>query len=203
MNKLMSLQFRMVYDKGKENIVTDDYAQDLWSMVTGHISCQAVFSGQRVVPYHWFKSLFGWKDLKIGVDQLVRQCPVFQQTQQGQQFPIGSLHRASMGGYFFNSLYRYAVLVLAVPVIKGSEDLWVAVWIQQQAADSSVFKEQGTLDHTKCWQWLGQWHTACNFQPRHMRVRKSSTTDLVGKGQCNNRAGCAPRVRHVAGVIYL
>jgi hypothetical protein len=50
---------------------------------------------------------------------------------------------------------------------------------------------------------VGQWHTACNFQPRHMRVRKSSTTGLVGKGQCNNRAGCAPRVRHVAGVIYL
>jgi hypothetical protein len=52
--------------------VTDDYAQDLWSRVTSHLSCQVVFLGQRVVPYHLFKSLFVWTDLKIGVDQLVR-----------------------------------------------------------------------------------------------------------------------------------
>jgi hypothetical protein len=60
----------------------------------------------RVVPYHWFKSMFGWTDLKIGVDQLMRQCPVFQQTPEEQQFPVGSLHPSYLSGYCFNSLYR-------------------------------------------------------------------------------------------------
>jgi hypothetical protein len=66
------------------------------------------YSG-RVVPYHWFKSMFGWTDLKIGVDQLVRQCPVFQQTPEEQQFPVGSLHLSYLSGYCFNSLYRCAM----------------------------------------------------------------------------------------------
>jgi hypothetical protein len=61
-----------------------------------------------VVPYLWFKIMFGWTYLKIGVDQLVRQCPVFQQTQEAQQFPVGSLHPSYLSGYRFNSLYRYA-----------------------------------------------------------------------------------------------
>lgn len=98
------------------------------------------YSG-RAVLYYWVQSLFGWTDLKIGVEQLVTQCPVFQQTQGEQQFPIGPLHQSSMGGYFFNSLYRYAVLVLAVSMIKGSFQHWVAAWIQQRAADSSVIEE--------------------------------------------------------------
>ncbi|XP_035821958.1 uncharacterized protein [Zea mays] len=72
-----------------------------------HASIVWGYSG-RVVPYHWFKSMFGWTYLKIGVDQLVRQCPVFEQTQEEQQFPVGSLHPSYLSGYCFNSLYRYA-----------------------------------------------------------------------------------------------
>lgn len=111
----------------------------------------------RAVLYYWVQSLFGWTDLKISVEQLVRQCPVFQQTQGEQQFSIGPLHESSMGGYFFNSLYRYAVLVLAVSMIKGNFQHWVAAWIQQRAADSSVIKEgSGAQRHCKHYSYLKQ-----------------------------------------------
>jgi hypothetical protein len=63
MNKLMGLQFRMVYGKGKENIVTDAYAQDLWPRVTFHIPYGAVFLVQKgkFRRIHWVgkSSTFG------------------------------------------------------------------------------------------------------------------------------------------------
>jgi hypothetical protein len=55
-----------------------------------------------------------------------------------------------LGSYSFNSLYRYAALVLVVPMSKGSEELWVAIWIQQQVADSSVIKEHLFRVHRHC-----------------------------------------------------
>jgi hypothetical protein len=80
MNKLMGLQFRMVYDRGKENIATDAIVQDLWPRVTIYIPYGNVFSVQndktRRLPQFWVgrSSTFSTKLIRSFHDSMVWEC---------------------------------------------------------------------------------------------------------------------------------
>ena len=82
MNKLMGLQFRMVYDRGKENIATDAFVQDLWPRVTIYIPYGNVFSVQkdktRRLPQFWVgrSSTFSTKLIRSFHDSMVWECSV-------------------------------------------------------------------------------------------------------------------------------
>jgi hypothetical protein len=82
MNKLMGLQFRMVYDRGKENIATDVVVQDLWPRVTIYIPYGNVFSVQkdktRRLPQFWVgrSSTFSTKLIRSFHDSMVWECSV-------------------------------------------------------------------------------------------------------------------------------
>jgi hypothetical protein len=54
MNKLVGLQFKMVYDKGKENLVTNYYVHNMWPIVTIQSPYEVVFSVQqdKVIRLH-------------------------------------------------------------------------------------------------------------------------------------------------------
>jgi hypothetical protein len=122
MNKLRGLQFRMVYDKGKENIVDDTFSP-VGSLMTrnGVLAVQLPssvvtdFYAQDMLPIVIIHSPYG---------------TVFSASQY-----------SSLGCFSFNVFYGYETLVWAAIVLKGNRDPRMVAWTQHMTAASSMFKE--------------------------------------------------------------